>query len=236
MAIFKPALGLVLALTLGACAADKTIGTSPNIQVTDLTSLPRPTNANTYTIEPMTELEVSVFQAPELSGTYLTDENGNLTLPVAGSVAAAGETPGTLARKLEVRLAEKFLKDPQVQVRPTTIAPPSVTVGGQVENPGTYPVATSRSLMRAVINAGDAGEYADSEDVLIFRTVDGQRYIGLYNLSGIRRGNYDDPPLYAGDIVSVGDSPRKRALEKFLQIAPLITNTLVLIDRVSDNN
>ncbi len=236
MSHIKSALGLLLALTLAACAGDKTVGGAPTIQVTDLETLPRPTATNPFLLTPLSEIEVNVYQSPELSGTYVIDENGNVRLPLIGDVAASGETPGDLARTLEAKLAEKFMRDPQVQVRPTQFDPPSVAVGGQVANPGTYPISTSRSLMRAVINAGGSAEYADNEDVLIFREVDGQRYIGVYNLAGIRRGHYEDPPIYAGDIIAVGDNPRKRAIEKFLEVVPLITNSLILADRLSDDN
>ncbi len=234
MSHIKTVLGLLLALSLTACAGDKSIGGSPNIQVTSLESLPRPTGTNPFLLTPLSEIEINVYQTPELSGTYVIDEKGNVRLPLLGEVTASGETPGSLARTIEAKLGEKFLRDPQVQVRPTSFDPPSVAVGGQVSNPGTYPISTSRSLMRAVINAGETGEFSDETDVLIFREVDGVRYIGLYNLAGIRRGHYDDPPIYAGDIIAVGDNPRKRALERFFKIVPLITNTLVLVDRLEN--
>lgn len=232
MSHIKSGLVMLLAVALSACAADKSIGGSPNIQVTDLQTLPRPTASNPFLLTALSEIEVNVYQAPELSGTYVIDENGNVRLPLIGDIPAAGQTPGALARTLEAKFAEKFIRDPQVQVRPTQFDPPSVAVGGQVTNPGTYPISTSRSLMRAVINAGGTAEFADNEDVLIFREVNGQRYIGAYNLAGIRRGHYDDPEIFAGDIIAVGDSPGKRAVERFLQFVPLITNSVVLADRI----
>ena len=89
--------------------------------------------------------------------------------------------------------------------------------------------------MRAVIHAGGTAEFADNEDVLIFREVNGRRYIGVYNLAGIRRGHYDDPEIFSGDIIAVGDNPQKRAVAKFLEVVPLITNTLILVDRLDNN-
>ncbi|WP_394730215.1 polysaccharide biosynthesis/export family protein [Altererythrobacter sp. GH1-8] len=234
MSHVKSVLGLLLALTLAACAGDKSLGGSPNIEVANLESLPRPTGTNPFLLTPLSEVELTVYQTPELSGTYVIDENGNIRLPLIGEMAASGQTPGDLARAMEVKLGEKFIRDPQVQVRPTQFDPPSVAVGGQVKNPGTYPISTSRSLMRAVINAGGSAEFADDEDVLIFREVNGRRYIGVYNLAGIRRGNYDDPEIYSGDIIAVGDNPQKRAIAKFLEVVPLITNTLILVDRLQD--
>lgn len=234
ISLFKPVLGLLMVIALAGCAGDKSIGRSPNIEVTNLETLPRPTGTNPFLLTPLSEIEVTVYQTPDLSGTYIIDANGMVRLPLLGDVQASGEEPSALARTLEAKLGEKYLRDPQVQVRPTQFDPPSVAVGGQVVKPGTYPISTSRSLMRAVINAGGTAEFADNEDVLIFREVNGQRYIGAYNLAGIRRGHYDDPPVYAGDIIAVGDNPQKRAVAKFLEVVPLITNTLILVDRLSD--
>ena len=63
------------------------------------------------------------------------------------------------------------------------------------------------------------------------RTVGGQRYIGVFNIEGIQRGNYPDPMIYPGDIVTVGDSPSRRTLESVLQFIPLLSTSAILIDR-----
>lgn len=75
-------------------------------------------------------------------------------------------------------------------------------------------------------------EYAEYDDVLITRIVDGQRYIGLYNIEAIQRGNYPDPVLYPNDIVMVGDSPGRRRLDNILQFVPLVTASAIVIDRL----
>ena len=70
------------------------------------------------------------------------------------------------------------------------------------------------------------------DDVLIFREVDGRKYIGVYNLSAIYRGNYEDPALYPDDIVMVGDSPARRRAESLLQLFSLAITPVILIDRL----
>jgi len=33
---------------------------------------------------------------------------------------------------------------------------------------------------------------------------------GLYDVGAIQRGAYEDPPIYANDVIVVGDSPQRR--------------------------
>ena len=73
----------------------------------------------------------------------------------------------------------------------------------------------------------------EDQVVLILRTVDGQKYVGLYNLQALQRGNYTDPMLYPEDIVMVGDSPARRRFDTFLQIFSLVSSSIVLIDRTT---
>lgn len=54
---------------------------------------------------------------------------------------------------------------------------------------------------------------------------------GLYNIDAIRRGAYDDPPVYANDIVVVGDSPQRRMFRDLVALSPLIAAPLVAILR-----
>ncbi len=79
--------------------------------------------------------------------------------------------------------------------------------------PGLYPVTNQMTLMRVIASAKGLTEFARQEDVVILRTVNGQRMAGLYNIDAIRRGVYPDPPIYANDVIAVGD----------LRAAPLVS-------------
>jgi polysaccharide export outer membrane protein len=227
---------LVLAmLALGGCAKDRAIGLSPNIEVTNLTELPPPTILEPITVGAHDKLDVTVLHSEVLSGSYVTDERGGLVFPLIGRVQAFGLTPRRVAEQLEDELRGRYLVDPHVTVTPTNVVQPSVSVGGSVGKPGSYPATTSTSLLRTINNAGGLTEFADADDVLVMRTSSGQRYIGVFNLSAIQRGNYDDPEIYAGDTVIVGDSPQRRRLAAILQIAPIVTSGLVLLERAFNN-
>jgi polysaccharide export outer membrane protein len=83
--------------------------------------------------------------------------------------------------------------------------------------------------MRAVALAGGVSEYAKLEDVVVFRDVGDQKYVGIYNLEGIRRGNYADPEIFPNDVIVVGDSVARRQFKDILQVVPALLSPLILI-------
>ncbi len=221
-------------LVLSACATDRTFGVAPGIEITQLDTLPEPRNEIFYTIGPQETLEIEVVGAEPLSGTYLTNEEGDIGFPLLGVVSLGGKSPSDASDLLAQALRGRYVLDPQVRVIPTEFPPPSVSIGGQVRRPGSYPAIGRPTLLRMVNQAEGLAQYAKLDDVLVMRTVAGQDYIGLYNLGAIQRGNYADPVLYPNDIVMVGDSPGRRRLDNILQFAPLVSSAVVLLDRLGN--
>lgn len=229
----RPAVALGLAVLLSACAVDRTYGSAANIEVTQLDTLPEPRGDFSYRIGPQEALEIEVVGAELLSGKYFTDDQGVIAFPLLGAVAIGGLTPNDAAMQIANALRGEYVVNPQVRIAPEEFPIPTLSVGGQVKRPGTYPATGKQTLLRAVNAAGGVSDYAKLEDVLVMRTVDNQNYIGLYNLEAIQRGNYSDPELYPNDIVMVGDSPAKRRLETILGLVPLATAASIIIDRTT---
>ncbi len=98
---------------------------------------------------------------------------------------------------------------------------------GQLVEPGLYPVTNQMTLMRVIASAKGLAEFARQEDVVILRTVGKRKMAGLYNIDAIRRGAYDDPPIYANDIVIVGDSPQRRRFRDLVSLSPLLAAPLI---------
>ncbi|MEQ5789345.1 polysaccharide export protein [Erythrobacter sp. NFXS35] len=214
---------------LAACATDRSIGLAPEVQVTELEELPAPRGEISYVVGPQEKLEIEVVGAESLSGTFLTDIDGRLAFPLIGVVELEGRTPSEASTLIADRLRGKFLLDPQVRVIPEEFPVPSVSVGGQVKKPGSYPAVGRQTLLRVVNQAEGLTEYAKEDDVLVLRTVNNQRYIGVYNLRAIQRGNYADPQLFPNDIVMVGDSPERRRIDTLLQLLPPVLTTAAIL-------
>ena len=223
------------ACTIAACSNGPRMGEGPEpLSVTKLADLPPPSGADLvvasspYHIGPFDKLEVTVFNVPELSGKFQVDAAARLSLPLAGTIDAAGLTPAQLAQAIDQRLRGTFVKNPQVTVNLNETTSQVYTVDGQVGQPGSYPALGNITLMRAVANAKGAGEFARLDDVVVFRSVNGKPMAALYNLAAIRRGIYPDPKIYANDIVMVGDSKARRMFQQFIQMFPLLTTPVVI--------
>ncbi|WP_379548688.1 polysaccharide biosynthesis/export family protein [Qipengyuania sp. DSG2-2] len=235
--LFRRIAVLMGVAALAACAGDKTVGSSPNVTSVVGDALPMPKSSDLvaasrpYLVGPFDKLRIEVFGVEDLQRDVQIDASGQLSFPLIGTVEAAGLTPNQLAALVDSRLRGRFVRDPQVTVNLVETISQTVTVDGQVNEPGIYPVVGRFTLMRAIATASGTSEYAKLDDVIIFRDVDGRTYAGLYNLGAIRRGNYEDPEVFANDIVIVGDSPQRRMFEDVLAASPLLTTPLIILFR-----
>lgn len=228
----------LLAGTLGGCTSAMTpnrLGGASNLQVLPDSILPEPTGADyrgagrPYAIGPLDKLRIDVAGMPELSLEEIqTDAGGNIAVPLAGTVTLSGLTSDEAAQLIRDRLRAAHVRDPKVAVNLRETVSQVVTIEGQVKKPGQYPALANMTLLSAIARAEGATEFARLDEVIVFRTVNNQRYAALYNLKSIRRGAYADPTVFANDIVVVGDSPQRRLFLDILQIVPLITTPLVV--------
>lgn len=229
---------LLIALLLGGCVSQPSIREASTLPIVENRGLPAPTktdmlaSARPYLIGPFDKLSIEVFGIEDLSREEVqTDASGRISFPLVGVVEAAGRTPGELSDELERLLRGRFVRDPQVTVNLKETVSQVITVDGQVSQPGLYPVIGKMTLMRAIATAGGASEFAKLEEVIVFRTVEGQRMAGVYNLGAIRAGAYEDPEVFADDVVVVGDSQARRLFKDILQSAPLLTTPLLILFR-----
>lgn len=222
-------------VSLSGCAGTTALGGTSDIQVLSGSTLPPPDRVDLmaetrpYLIGPFDKLTVDVFGVEELNEREVqTDASGRISFPLAGIIEAAGRTPAEVEQIIEERLRTRYIRDPQVTVNLKETVSQVITVDGQVRDPGLYPVIGKMTLMRAVATAKGASEFAKLEDVVIFRTVKGQDYAALYNLAAIRRGNYEDPEVFANDVVVVGDSKARRLFKDALSVVPILTAPLLI--------
>lgn len=233
--MFAKHLLLLLTFVLLGCSGRSPIGTSSDITVVSSEGLPQPTRADLmssdrpYLIGPFDKLKIDVFGIEDLSKEVQIDASGRLSFPLIGVVEASGLTPGELASELERQLQGRYVRNPQVTVNLEETVSQVITVDGQVKKPGLYPVIGRMTLMRAVATAGGTSEFAKLNDVVIFRSVNSQQLAGLYNLKAIRRGNYEDPEVFANDVIVVGDSQARRLFSQLIQASPLLTTPLIIL-------
>jgi len=100
-------------------------------------------------------LNVSIYDAPELSNLYRVDLAGDVTIPLCGKVAFQGLTLAEAARHLETALKDgQIMVQPQVNVDVAQYAGQYVIVTGEVGSPGRVPVIAPTKLGEILAEAG----------------------------------------------------------------------------------
>lgn len=227
---------ILLALAVTGCGRrEPLVSTSRLTVVENSVGLPAPMRQDLTAgdrpalIGPLDTIQVDVFNVPDLSREMQVDAGGRIAMPLVGTIDARGKTAEEVANAIEGALRGRYVRNPQVTINIKSSVSQVVTIDGQVVEPGLYPVTNQMTLMRAIASAKGMSEFARQEEVVILRTVDGRKMAGLYNVEAIRRGAYDDPAVYANDVIVVGDSPQRRMFRDFVSLSPLLAAPLVAI-------
>ena len=234
MKLFTTALFLPL-VALTACASTPKVGGAANLAVVDATELPSPERSDVaastrpYYVGPLDKLSIDVFGIPELAQREVqVDSEGRLSFPLAGTMDVAGLTPPEIENLLVQRLRVAHVRQPQVTVNLKEMVSQRLTIEGEVKNPGMYPITGKMTLLRAIALSEGTTEFSKLSDVVVFRSVAGKNYAALYNLNAIRHGAYQDPDVYPGDIVMVGESRGWRLFKDLLQVVPVLASPLII--------
>lgn len=120
--------------------------------------------AESLLIGPGDLVQVQVFQTPDLNEAARVTDAGELPLILGGNVKVSGLTPEQAAHAIEDTLKQgHYLLNPRVIVTVQQFATQSVSVLGEVNHPGIYPIVTPISILDVVAMAGGLTEIADRE-------------------------------------------------------------------------
>jgi polysaccharide biosynthesis/export protein len=121
-------------------------------------------SAGEYRIGPEDVLNINIFEAQELNREVRVSAGGDISLPLLGSVRAAGLTPRELEFVLQELLHRTYMKDPHVSVFVREMQSHPVSVMGAVRRPGVFQIRGSKTLLEVLSLAeglaDDAGETA----------------------------------------------------------------------------
>lgn len=130
------------------------------------TGTPDAAETANYMVGPEDVLTVTVFNEPQLSGKFRVDNDGQFDYPFLGRIKAGGTTVGEIASVVKAKLADGYLRNPQVTVDVEQFRSQNVYVMGEVRSPGKYTLTGSVTLIEALAQAGSTTSSAGS-DVLI---------------------------------------------------------------------
>jgi polysaccharide export outer membrane protein len=109
-------------------------------------------------------VSLNVLDDSDFQGTFRVDQDGNIALPILGTIHVAGETASEARTQIRKRLLDdRLLMDPQVDLNVLEYAAPEVTIIGEVASPGQYPLLVPRKLVDVLALAGGTTLIAGNE-------------------------------------------------------------------------
>lgn len=144
---------------LSACASappvvDSVAGASESFQVLD-----------EYKLGSGDKIRVIVYGEPDLSGEFVVDGSGTISMPLVGEIEAAGQTIRTFQRALETSLLDGYLTDPRVSAEVLNFRP--FYILGEIEEAGEYPYIIGLTVLNAIATAGGFTYRANKRQVFI---------------------------------------------------------------------
>jgi polysaccharide export outer membrane protein len=148
-------------------------------------------------------VEVSLYGMPDFKTDVRVNSDGEISLPMLGTVAVSDLSVEQAETLIERKLSQKGLfNDPHVTVFEKEYATQGISVLGEVQKPGIYPLLGSRKLFDAISAAGGttpkAGRYA-----LITHRNDPQHPVQVPLLTGSSDAMQNNVVVEPGDTILV---------------------------------
>lgn len=180
-------------------------------------------SAQDYKVRSGDVLQIEVLEDATLNRTAIVLPDGQISLPLVGSVRAAGRSLSQVQADLASRLTPNFATAPTVYVTLSALAERSTTpaatrlvdifVLGAANAPGKVEVKPGATLLQALAQAGGVSPYAAKKRIQL-RRVDksGVEQVYRFDLDAIERGEASGGAtrLVAGDVIVI---PQRKLFE-----------------------
>ena len=205
-----------------------------------------------YVVGAQDVLTITVFGEAELSGKFTVEQDGTFTFPQIGRVKAGGSTLRAVEQELRTKLADGYLKNPQVSATIENYRSQRILIMGEVRSPGEYQLTGEMTLLSALARAGSTTPTA-SRDATIVRPrkdpkpgEDASEIIKI-DLADLQAGNMSlNVSLQDGDTINVlkahsvfvagqVKSPGAYAVESDTTVLQVVSLAGGLTDRGSDS-
>ena len=208
---------LILILTISSCVSPEKIVYFQNDEIEKIESLK---NLNTV-LKPDDLLEITISSADieaskpfnkvnsstENQNTYLISSNGSIDFPVLGEINVFGKTKKEVKEIIKNKLDPDYIINPVVNIK---IKNYSITILGEVNNPGTFTIPNEQTtILEAIGLAGDLKISGRRENIKVIRENNNEKKI--YTVD-IRSNKIFNSPVYylqQNDVVYV--EPNKAA-------------------------
>jgi polysaccharide export outer membrane protein len=148
-------------------------------------------------------LGLNVLDDPDFSSNFRIDEQGDIAVPILGTMHVAGETVSEARTQIRKKLLEgNILKDPQVELSVLEYTESEVTIIGEVSSSGKHTLLSPNKLVNVLALAGGLTAAAGNQ-VLITRGTEGGEPVLVHYSKATDPKSVDDVIVYPGDTVQV---------------------------------
>ena len=158
-----------------------------------------------YVIGANDVLAINVWKEPDVTRSVPVRSDGKISLPLAGELQAAGQTPRQLEQEITKRL-QSYISDPEVTVIVTESRSQKINILGMVARPGTYLLSGSTTVLDAISMAGGFKDFAKKKSIYVLRaSPDGTQKRIPFNYKEVIKGTNPEQnvKLQSGDTVVV---------------------------------
>jgi polysaccharide biosynthesis/export protein len=165
---------------------------------------------NDYRLGAGDTMRIVVFQNPDLTTDVRVSESGVVTYPLLGSVELGGLTLTAAEKKIADMLKEqKFVQQPQVNIVLNQVRGNQVSVLGQVNRPGRYPLETFNIHVSDALALAGGATGGGSDSVIVSGTRNGKPFRKEIDIPGMLLDDKrsEDILVEGGDIIYVHRAP-----------------------------
>ena len=163
-----------------------------------------------YILSPNDQVGVEVFGEEDLRANGRLNPEGNLSVPLLGSIHLAGLTLTQVASRLTELYGRDYLVNPKINVVLLSYAKRRFSILGQVARPGSYEMPESNpggiDLLEAVAMAGGYTRIAAPERITVRRQKTSGDQIFKVNAKRFTKGSGGGFLVEPGDTITVGES------------------------------
>lgn len=147
-------------------------------------------------------LVVSVYGAPDFGKEVRVADSGEISLPLIGSVHVAGVTVEQAEELVQTRLDQGgYFTNPQVSIFEKEYATQGISVLGEVQKPGSYPLVGNHVLFDAISAAGGLTAKAGNTITITRRSNSQSHTVVLPPNESFNPSN--NVPVFPGDTIAV---------------------------------
>lgn len=155
-------------------------------------------------------IRIQVYQNPDLTLETRVSESGTISYPLIGSARIGGLSLGASERQIAKQLQEGgFVQQPQVTVVLLQNRGNQVSVLGQVNRPGRYPLESTNTRLTEMLATAGGIATTGSDDVVVSGTRGGKPFLKEIDVPGLflSHNAVDDIVLVGGDSIYVHRAP-----------------------------